>query len=52
VFPDNVGVFMKVGYPVALGMKFPLVVMHRGARRFLGWWKRRRRSGVELVQHG
>jgi uncharacterized membrane protein len=68
VFPENVGLWVVSGVPVALGAQFPapsdaelrggywimpiaaacglgiLVHTHRGARRFLGWWRTRRLS--------
>jgi uncharacterized membrane protein len=68
VFPENVGLWVVSGVPVALGAQFPapsdaelrggywimpiaaacglgiLVLTHRGARRFLGWWRTRRLS--------
>jgi uncharacterized membrane protein len=69
VFPQNVGVRMVNGIPVAVGAIFPapsepvaggywivpaflaaglaiLVATHRGARRFIGWWRRRREPAL------
>jgi uncharacterized membrane protein len=68
IFPANVGIQFRDGFPVGLGAHFPLaagtdlrggygiipfalfcglglfVATHRGARRFLAWWRRRRLS--------
>ena len=68
IFPDNIGVQFIRGFPVGLGMHWPLepgvdlrggywvvpialfcglgifVGTHKGARRFLAWWRERRIS--------
>jgi hypothetical protein len=68
IFPDNVGVVYKHGFPIGFGAQFPVqpgameeagywmipvclfcglgifVGTHRGARKFLAWWRERARG--------